>query len=98
MARIESVMGVGSKLVLLGMDPNPASVNTIRHQVTAGSIYGTVGHSGSWDFPNVIALMASGQISMEHAVTRRFPLAEMVSAVDETKARTNGKILVKPQL
>jgi len=96
-APIEDVMGVGAKVVILGMDPNPASINTIRHQVTASSLYGTVGHSGSWDFPNVIALMASGQISMEHAVTRRFPLAEVVSAVDETKSRSNGKILVKPQ-
>lgn len=95
---IEDVMGVGSKLVILGMDPNPASVNTIRHQVIASSIYGTVGHSGTWDFPHVIALMASGRISMEHAVTRRVPLTDLVSAVDETKARTNGKILVKPGL
>jgi threonine dehydrogenase-like Zn-dependent dehydrogenase len=97
MPGIEGVMGTGAKLVLLGMDPRPAQVNFIQHQVTAGSIYGTVGHSGSWDFPNVIALMASGAISMELAVTRRFPLAEVVSGIDETKARTNGKILVKPQ-
>lgn len=94
----ESVMGVGAKLVILGMDPNPASLNTIDHQVKGTSVYGTVGHSGTWDFPNVIALMASGRISMEHAVTKRFPLADVVSGVDETKARSNGKILVKPQL
>ncbi|MDR6559910.1 threonine dehydrogenase-like Zn-dependent dehydrogenase, partial [Arthrobacter pascens] len=56
------------------------------------------GHSGSWDFPNVIALMASGKIQMEKAVTRKFPLPEVVSAIDETKGRSNGKILVKPQL
>jgi scyllo-inosose 3-dehydrogenase len=34
---------------------------------------------------------------MEHAITRRFPLAGLVDAIDETKARSNGKILVKPQ-
>ena len=43
-------------------------------------------------------LMAAGRISMEHAITRRFPLAGLVDAIDETKARGNGKILVKPQL
>lgn len=95
---IEETMGVGSKVVVAGMDPRAASVNLIRTQLKASAIYGTVGHSGSWDFPNVIALMASGQISMDKAVTRRFPLAEVVSAVDETKGRSNGKILVKPQL
>ena len=95
---IEDIMGAGAKVSIMGMDPRPAPVNTIRHQVAASSIYGTVGHCGTWDFPNVIALMASGRISMEHAVTRRVPLTELVAAVDETKARTNGKILVKPQL
>jgi threonine dehydrogenase-like Zn-dependent dehydrogenase len=98
MGPIEDVMGVGAKLVILGMDPKPASVNTIRHQVVASSIYGSVGHSGSWDFPNVIALMGAGRISMEHAITRRFPLADLVTAIEETKQRFNGKILVKPQL
>jgi len=95
---IEDTMSVGAKLVILGMDSKAASVDTIRHQVQATSIYGTVGHCGTWDFPNVIALMASGRISMEHAVTRRVPLTDLVAAVEETKARTNGKILVKPQL
>ncbi|WP_191563289.1 scyllo-inosose 3-dehydrogenase [Janibacter melonis] len=95
---IEDVMGVGSKVVVAGMDPRSVGLNLIRTQLKASSIYGTVGHSGSWDFPNVIALMASGQISMDKAITRRFPLAELVSAVDETKGRSNGKILVKPQL
>ncbi|MBI5340960.1 hypothetical protein EV589_3377 [Mycobacterium sp. BK558] len=98
MGPIEDTLGVGGKVVIAGMDAQPASMNLIRYMLKAGSVYGTVGHSGSWDFPNVINLMASGRISMEHAITRRFPLAGLVDAIDETKARGNGKILVKPQL
>ena len=98
MGPIEDTLGVGGKVVIAGMDANPATLNLIRYQLKAGSVYGTVGHSGSWDFPNVINLMAAGRISMEHAITRRFPLAGLIDAIDETKARGNGKILVKPQL
>jgi hypothetical protein len=95
---IEDVIGVGSKVVVAGMDPRAVGLNLIRTQLKASAIYGTVGHSGSWDFPNVIALMASGQISMEKAITRKFPLSGLVDAIDETKGRSNGKILVKPRL
>lgn len=98
MGSVEDTLGVGGKVVIAGMDARVANLNLIKYQLKAGSVYGTVGHSGSWDFPNVINLMASGRISMEHAITRRFPLAGLVDAIDETKARGNGKILVKPQL
>ena len=97
MGAVEDTLGVGGKVVIAGMDARTATLNLIRYQLKAGSVYGTVGHSGSWDFPNVINLMAAGRISMEHAITRRFPLAGLVDAIDETKARGNGKILVKPQ-
>jgi scyllo-inosose 3-dehydrogenase len=98
MAGVEDTLGVGGKVVIAGMDARTANLNLIKYQLKAGSVYGTVGHSGSWDFPNVINLMAAGRISMENAITRRFPLAGLVDAIDETKARGNGKILVKPQL
>jgi threonine dehydrogenase-like Zn-dependent dehydrogenase len=96
MRPIENVLGVGGKLAVIGMDGRPAQLNFIDHQLRALSTYGSVGHSGSWDFPNVIGLMASGQIEMEHAITRRYPLEELVDAIEETKNRSDGKILVKP--
>lgn len=98
MKAIEGSLGIGGKAAIVGMDGRPATLNFIDHQLKAASVYGTVGHSGSWDFPNVIKLMASGQIDMHHAITRRFPLEELVSAIDETKTRVDGKILVKSEL
>jgi threonine dehydrogenase-like Zn-dependent dehydrogenase len=98
MKSIESSIGIGGKIAVVGMDGRPAELNFIDHQLKAASVYGTVGHSGSWDFPNVIRLMASGQIDMHHAITRRFPLEDLVAAIDETKTRVDGKILVKSEV
>ena len=98
MRPIEECLSVGGKVAVIGMDGRPARLNFIDHQLKAASIYGSLGHCGSWDFPNVIALMASGKIQMEHAITRRYPLNEVPDAVEETKNRSDGKILVKPGL
>ena len=96
MRTIEETLGIGGKVSVIGMDGRPAQLSFIDHQLKAASTYGTVGHCGSWDFPNVIRLMASGKIDMHHAITRRYPLPELVDAVEETMGRRDGKILVKP--
>jgi threonine dehydrogenase-like Zn-dependent dehydrogenase len=98
MGSIEDCLGVGAKVAVIGMDARPATLNLIRHQLTAASVYGSVGHCGGWNFPNVIALMASGRIEMEHAVTKRVGLDGMVRALAGTSDRRDGKILVKPGL
>jgi len=92
----ERSLAVGGKLAVIGMDGRPAALNFIDHQLKAASTYGSLGHCGSWDFPNVIALMASGKIDMSLAITRRHPLEKLVDAIEETKNRSDGKILVKP--
>jgi hypothetical protein len=98
MDTIEQTLGVGGKISVVGMDARPAELQFIRHQLKGSSVYGTLGHCGTWDFPNVIALMGSGKIQMEHAITKRHPLAGMVDAVEETKNRADGKVLVKPAM
>src|SRR5204863_1712466 len=96
MATIERSLGVGGKVSVIGMDARLAELRFIDHQLKAASVYGSLGHCGSWDFPNVIALMGSGKIRMEHAITRRHPLESLVDAIEETKNRSDGKVLVKP--
>ena len=95
---IDRSLGVGGKAVIVGMDPRSPTLELISYQLKAASVYGSVGHCGGWNFPNVINLMASGRIAMERAVTRRAKLAEMVDAVRSMRDRTDGKILVKPGL
>src|SRR5262249_44309464 len=96
MGSIEDCLGVGGKVSVVGMDARPATLNLIRHQLAAASVYGTVGHCGGWNFPNVIGWMASGRIKRKNAVTRRVPLEGMVDALAGTSDRRDGKILVKP--
>lgn len=96
MDTIEQTIGVGGKVSVIGMDARPAVLQFIRHQLKGSSVHGTLGHCGTWDFPNVIALMGSGKIQMEHAITKRHPLTGLVDAVEETKNRADGKVLVKP--
>ncbi len=91
----ERSLAVGGKIAVIGMDGRPAELRFIDHQLKAASTYGSLGHCGSWDFPNVIALMASGKIDMSLAITRRYPLEQLVEAIEETKNRSDGKILVK---
>jgi threonine dehydrogenase-like Zn-dependent dehydrogenase len=98
MGPIEGCLGVGGKVAVIGMDARPPVMNLIRYQLTASSIYGSVGHCGGWNFPNVIALMASGRIQMEHAVTKRAELAGLPSALASMSDRKDGKVLIKPGL
>jgi scyllo-inosose 3-dehydrogenase len=92
----EQALAVGGKLSVIGMDGRPAEMMFIDHQLKALSTYGSLGHCGSWDFPNVIGLMASGRIDMHKAITKHHPLDKLVEAIEETKQRADGKVLVKP--
>ncbi len=92
----EQSLAVGGKIAVIGMDARPGQLRFIDHQLKALSTYGSLGHCGSWDFPNVIGLMASGRIDMSKAITKRHPLDKLVDAIEETKNRSDGKILVKP--
>jgi scyllo-inosose 3-dehydrogenase len=98
MRSAEQSLAVGGKLAVIGMDARPAEIMFIDHQLKALSTYGSLGHCGSWDFPNVIGLMASGRIDMHKAITKRHPLDKLVDAIEETKKRGDGKVLVKPSI
>jgi scyllo-inosose 3-dehydrogenase len=96
MRAAEQSLAVGGKIAVIGMDGRPAELRFIDHQLKAASTYGSLGHCGSWDFPSVIALMASGKIDMSLAITKRHSLETVVDAIEETKNRSDGKVLVKP--
>lgn len=93
---LEGVTGVGGRISILGMDGRPARVDFTRMQLKASRFSGGVGHSGSWNFRNVIELMASGRVRMEEAITSRYALEQLPVAIEKSKDRTDGKILIKP--
>jgi threonine dehydrogenase-like Zn-dependent dehydrogenase len=98
MDAIAGCLAVGGKVSVIGMDARPPVMDLIRYQLIAASLYGSVGHCGGWNFPNVIALMASGRIQMEQAVTKRSGLAGLPSALAAMNDRKDGKVLIKPGL
>jgi threonine dehydrogenase-like Zn-dependent dehydrogenase len=97
MPAIEDCLAVGGKVSVLGMDARLPQLDLGKYQLRAGGLFGSVGHAGGWNFPNVIALMASGKIRMENAVTKKTDLEGMVDALDSMEDRTDGKILIKPE-
>jgi threonine dehydrogenase-like Zn-dependent dehydrogenase len=65
-------------------------------QVRRSQFYGAQGHSGDENFPNVIRLVASGRLDLSPIVTGRYNLKDVVRAIDKSRDRTDGKILVFP--
>jgi len=65
-------------------------------QVRRSQLFGSQGHSGDANFPNVIRLVASGRLDLSPIVTGRFRLDDVLQAIAESPARRHGKISVKP--
>lgn len=95
-SEMEKCLGVAGKLVITGMAPETPKIDPMIYQRKFGSLYGTLGHSGHGDFPNVINLMASGRIDMTQAVTSRYSLEDAVEAVMQAGKGSEAKVLVKP--
>lgn len=93
---MEKTLAVAGKIVLVGMAPEYPRIDPMAYQRNAGGLFGTLGHSGHGDFPNVINLMASGRVDMTQAITARFSLDNAVEAVLEAGKGNEGKVLVKP--
>lgn len=95
-SEMEKCLGVAGKLVIIGMAPETPKIDPMIYQRNFGSLYGTLGHSGHGDFPNVINLMASGRIDMTQAITSRYSLDDAVEAVYAAGKGSEAKVLVKP--
>jgi threonine dehydrogenase-like Zn-dependent dehydrogenase len=64
-------------------------------QVRRGQVFGSQGHSGDGIFPSVIEMMAAGLIDTTAMVTARYTLDQVVEAIAQSTARTDGKIMVR---
>jgi hypothetical protein len=65
-------------------------------QVRHAQAFGSQGHSGHENFPNVIRLVAAGRLDLSPIITGRYQLSETRDAIARSTTRTDGKILVKP--
>ncbi len=93
---MEQHMAVGGKVTQIGMGPGRANLLPIKFQQRAGMFVGSLGHSGNWDFPSVINLMANGRIDMTQAITARYPLEKAAEGIPAAANGKNAKVLIVP--
>jgi threonine dehydrogenase-like Zn-dependent dehydrogenase len=92
---IEDSLDFGGKVVVIGIDAQPAPILFAKYLMKAGRIYGSLGHCGG-DFGNTINLHLAKSIDMSKIVTARFALEDGVAAVVRTSERVDAKVLIKP--
>jgi hypothetical protein len=93
---MEKALAINGKVVQIGRAAQKVPMYLETFQVRRSQFYGAQGHSGDENFPNVIRLVASGRLDLSPIVTGRYDLRDVVKAIDKSRDRTDGKILVFP--
>jgi threonine dehydrogenase-like Zn-dependent dehydrogenase len=92
---IELAMGLAAKIVIIGIDAKPTSLNLWRLQSTGSRLYGSIGHlEGA--FGATISLHERRRIDMSAIVSTTFELEDAVAALQQQARRGEGKILIRP--
>ena len=92
---IEIAMGLAAKIVVIGIDAKPTSLNLWRLQSTGSRLYGSIGHlEGA--FGATISLHERRRIDMSAIVSKTFELEDAVAALQQQARRGEGKILIRP--
>jgi len=93
---IERCLAPAGKVIYLGRTGERAPVEADRYVTGAHALVGSRGHAGGGVFPSLIRLVAAGRIDLGPMITARFGLGEVLAALERSRARTDGKILVRP--
>jgi threonine dehydrogenase-like Zn-dependent dehydrogenase len=93
---MEKSLAINAKVVQIGRAAQRVPIYLETFQVRRSQLYGSQGHSGDANFPNVIRLVASGKLDLTPIITARFDLEHVVDAIAQSGARQHGKIMVKP--
>ena len=95
---MEKALAINSKVVQIGRAAQRVPMYLESFQVRRAQAFGAQGHSGHETFPNVVRLVAAGRLDLSPIVTARYKLADTVDAIAKSTKRTDGKILVKPNM
>lgn len=89
-------LGVGARVVQLGIGSTPAVFDAMPLIRRNAHIIGSMGHAGSDIFPSVLRMMENGRLDMRGMVTGRYPLSETAAGIAASGQRAlgHGKILV----
>jgi threonine dehydrogenase-like Zn-dependent dehydrogenase len=94
MPEIERSFAPGGQMVYLGRTGERAPVMLDALVTGAASIVGSRGHVGMGCFPQVIRLLEHSRIQVAPMITSRRPFAEFHAALEQSCARSDGKIML----
>ncbi|HIP87500.1 MAG TPA: alcohol dehydrogenase [Anaerolineales bacterium] len=95
---MEKALAINGKIVQIGRAAQRVPMYLEAFQVRRSQVFGAQGHSGHENFPNVIRMVAAGRLDLSPIITRRYTLENAVDAIAQSGERTDGKILVKPNV
>jgi threonine dehydrogenase-like Zn-dependent dehydrogenase len=91
---MERSVSLRGTILVIGRDAAHVSIFPEPLQVKRATLVLAKGNAGHGTYPNVLRLMASGRIDPRPMITARYPFAEIQTALDASKRRGHGKILV----
>jgi hypothetical protein len=89
-------LAVNGSVIHIGMGGRAPSLQLVHYQQRGVQLAGSLGHSGSGTFQNVIRLMAGGRIDMRQMVSARMPLSDALDAFKRLESREDAKIILHP--
>lgn len=95
---MEKSIAINGKMVQIGRAAQLVPMYLETFQVRRAQFFGAQGHSGHETFPNVVRMVASGRLDLSPMITARYGLDDAVEAIAKSTKRTDGKIMVKPQM
>jgi hypothetical protein len=97
LAPLKMGLGVGATITQIGRSERPTPLSLEHYQVRGVQVVGSLGHAGHGTFPNVIRLMASGNLDMKPMISATMPLSDALAAFKRLEKREDAKIMLLPQ-
>jgi threonine dehydrogenase-like Zn-dependent dehydrogenase len=96
MPALVGAIAIGAKVVLLGVNDGPITLDTLPLLFRSASVYGSVAHLGG-GYPAIIALHAAGRLDLTPMITGRYALDDGVAAMERAATGQDAKLLIHPQ-
>lgn len=91
---IETSLAPNGKVVYLGRTGEHARIHADILVTGANALVGSRGHAGHGIYPALIRLAARGRLDLRPMITARFPLADALAALEQSRTRADGKIVI----
>ncbi len=93
--QIENSLAAGATLMNTAMGKERVPIYLVPFANKKGRITANIGHSGYGNFMNVIRLICARKFDPTKVITGRFPLENVLEAIDAAKKRAGGKVIIE---